>query len=140
MLLRVETVRVDCQWLVAKLDLAEAAARPADAREALANAARRARELGRSGIPCAAAWGKLVEAAVAARREQAAEARALLSQAADAADRCGLILVPAVARYRLAQLGGDTPGVSEALAAMSALGARDPMRLADVVAPGFRPG
>jgi hypothetical protein len=140
MLLRVETVRVDCQWLVAKLDLAIAAARPADAREAVANAAKRARELAKSGIPCAAAWGKLVEAAVAVRREQAGEARALLTQAAEAGDRCGLLLVPAVARFRLAQMAGGPQGVAAALTVMNALGARDPMRLADVVAPGFGRG
>ncbi len=89
------------------------------------------------GTPEALGNSELMDAALAASAGERGRAEAALHRAIDAFDLAGILMVREAACLRLAELGGDVEGARDALAQMRRLGAGEPERWAQVVAPGF---
>jgi hypothetical protein len=139
LLLRVQLVRSEADWLRGRLGLA--AAEAGDAR-GLAEAEQRARRLDHEGMPYARVWSLLLRAGVAVLRRRAPDALELLRSAGDQAEDHHLLLCAAAARHRLGTLTGGKEGaglVARAEAWMAEERVRAPARMFEVVAPGFSP-
>ena len=96
LLLRIQTVRSDYQWLMARHALATGQRR---------KAARMARKLTKEGVPYACIWADLIRAAL----DRDLDLLRALPKRAEALD---MLICAAVARMRLAELLGDTAEAS----------------------------
>jgi serine/threonine protein kinase/tetratricopeptide (TPR) repeat protein len=126
-------------WTMARLML-RAARGPGD--PLLAEVGRLADKLDGLKLGFTVTQSRLARAAVALRTGSPARALALLDDAARLANAAEMLDAAAAARLRKGQiLGGDTGRalVEEARATLSALGAKSPDRMLNVVAPGFDP-
>jgi hypothetical protein len=136
LLLRVQNIRVEAQHLRARCALAEAKS-TGDTR-LLAIASKAARKIERERMSWAIAIAQLVDASVAAARGDsgANDALAAAEKSLRAAD---MNLYAAATSYRRGQRIGGEAGSELAAAArdeLVTLGARNPERIADMVAPG----
>ncbi len=130
---RIQFGRVDRNLVDARVALARA---DVDA-EALRSLPRLITKLRAEGIAEATGNAELLEAAVLARRGARADACERLWRAVDAFARAKITMEAEAARLRRAELEGDRDGASRARASMRRLGAHNPSRWADVIAPGF---
>ncbi|MBI4508667.1 MAG: protein kinase [Deltaproteobacteria bacterium] len=142
LLLRVQLVRTESAWLRGRLALAEAAARNDDgqASRMLATARSAAKELLREGVNHASTWAALLQAAVLTLEGKTERAIGRLRETIALAETGSLLPCAAAARYRLGELLGGVEGkalVGQAEASMAEAGSRNPVRLFEVMAPGF---
>jgi tetratricopeptide (TPR) repeat protein len=126
MLLRVESIRVQTDYLRARLAIAG----HLPAREA----ARAARRLDRENNPLAAVWALLIRAGDRAGTD-ASRAAALFEQVAESAEKAGMLSTAAVARARVGTLRDDKAMQKRAEDELVKLGVRDPARTCTLLAP-----
>jgi tetratricopeptide (TPR) repeat protein/predicted Ser/Thr protein kinase len=126
MLLRVESVRVQNEYLRGRLAIAGHLPRR-EAKHAV-------RKLAREENKLAASWALLVAAGDAADTDPR-KASALYERAADAAERAGMRATAAAAQWRMATLRDDEAMKNAAEAALTALGVRNAARLCAVLVP-----
>jgi len=134
LLMRVQNLRIEALHLRARCALASGDGR------GLKIAASAAADIARYRMPWGAPLAELVSATVAHRRGYRERARALLDAATESATGADMKLHAAVARYYRAKLGNNeknAPTAEESLQEIRELGARDPERIADMLAPGF---
>ena len=137
LLLRVQNIRVEAQHLRARCALAEAK-RTGD-KSLLELASKAARTIEREHMPWSTAIAKLVDGNVAAVRGDNGGA-GLLAAAEQALTAADMHLYAAVTRYRRGQLIGGAEGgalLAKATDELTALGAKNPARIADMVVPGI---
>jgi hypothetical protein len=137
MLLRVQNIRVEAQHLRARCAMAEAKA--TGNTKLLAIATKSAQKIKKEKKPWALAIAELVDASVAAIREDAGAAQ-MLDTAERSLAAADMHLYAAVARYRRGQLVGGDEGkalASAASAELEKLGAHNPHRIADMIVPGL---
>ncbi len=130
LLLRVETIRVQHDYLRGRLALAGHGRR--------ADAAGHARRLAGERNRLGPLWALILRAGMAAGDGARPRAVTLLAQAADLAETCGLRLTAAAARRRLAALRagpGDDVMAVDATEEMALLGVRAPGRMTDLLVP-----
>jgi tetratricopeptide (TPR) repeat protein len=132
LMLRVEMVRAEANWLSARLALA---------RGDVAAAKKPLARLEHERRPFAGAWALLVRAAIDAATGQRESALAALDRAIGLAHGEGMRLVGEAARRRRGELAGEPALVAEADEALIGLGVRNPARMVALIAPGtgFRP-
>jgi tetratricopeptide (TPR) repeat protein len=138
MIQRIEMVLVQSHDLRGRATLA-AAARESDRRFRAGLTARvdgDARVLERSGSRWSRGLAAMLRAGVAAAGGDGDRARARLAEAETHFEAASMAVHLAVARRRLAELGGDAAGLAAADRQLEEAGIRDPVRLADVFAPG----
>jgi len=139
MLLRVQSVRFDYYWLLARLLLCEIDS-GAEPRPRLRAAARCAHRLRIEAVCHARTAASLVEAAVAHHSHEPEETVRLLERAAAIAEEEDLGVFTAVARHRAGSLIGGERGaelMGECSAWMRGESVRDPVAIARLFAPGF---
>lgn len=139
LLTRIEIVRIHSRWLRGQLAVARAQAGK-DRREALAEARRMLRKLERERIGFARVWVLLLEAGIANVRGEESNALDLLGEAAQLAETQGMMLCQAVANRRRGEILGGEDGahaVERVDKAIRELGAADPERISNIIAPGF---
>jgi len=139
MLLSISSIKAHYFWYRGRLALAEAAR---GSRRARRDAARMAKKLSSAPQRSFRAFGQMMAAAVAALRGERDRAVALLSDAARGFEEQGMKLYHAVAQRRQGELLGGQAGetlVRGADELMRSEEVRNPERVADMYAPGFRP-
>jgi hypothetical protein len=139
LLLRVHAVRVMVHDLYARAWLAAAAVRPE--RRAQTAARHHLGVLGRTGSVASGPMAMLIRAGLARCDGDDETAARLLERAAAGFDEIDMTLHGAVARYRLGQLRGGSAGEelrSAALSWMRSQEIREPGRIVELLAPGFR--
>jgi hypothetical protein len=139
LLTRIEIVRVHSRWLRGQLALARA--RASDGRgRALGEARRMLRALEREPAGYARVWALLLRAGISNARGEQTVALDLLGEAAELAGNQGMLLCQMVANRRRGEvLGGDdgAHAVERVDKAIRKLGASDPKRISNIIAPGF---
>lgn len=139
-LMRVPLVRVDTFALRGRLALALAVAVPSECTGLLRSCEKSVRALHRERRPDGNINAWMIHAGVRALQGRPDKALALLDRAALQADAADMALYAAVARFRSGQLRGGEAGrhlAEEAEVSMLRLGVSDPVRWAEVIAPGF---
>jgi serine/threonine protein kinase len=140
MLLRVQTIRADAVWLRGRVLLVGSAiSSNAPVLEAVS---RLSTKLAKEQVGYARVWGLLLGATVAYQRRAVDDAHARLSAAIELSDANRLALLAACARMRLGQLCGGSEGAAlcaEGEAWMASENIRNPVRMLEVVTPGFGP-
>jgi hypothetical protein len=136
---RVRLHRVHILWLMGRILLA--AADEGGDPATVAQAAGVARQLAREGVPFARTYALLLKAGVEYQRSEHAACKRSLQQAADLADTHDYPHCASAARLRLAAVVGGADGA--ALGArgrewMAEQSIRNPTRMAQLWAPGFR--
>jgi serine/threonine protein kinase len=136
LLLRLQSVRAESRWLYGRLALA------AGGRAAIARAARMARLLGQERTPWIQVWAGLLGAGVAVCRGDTRRALRRLDETiplAEAHDMLGCAVAARRCQGRL--LGGEAGArlIHDADAWLQGEGIRDPVRMTEVIAPGFGP-
>ena len=126
MILRVETVRTQYNYLRGRLALAGHLPE--------VEAMRAARKLYKETNPLAAVWALAVEAGVRSTRDPE-RAAALYEKTAQASERVGMRAMAAAARWRIADLRRDEAMRSSAEAELSALGVRNAKRMCSLLVP-----
>jgi len=136
---RIQIVRTEAWSLWGRLAVGVAARQsPGPARRCAWAVARRAvRRLEREKLGYARPWRRLLAAALAHQAGDDAGARGLLASAKHAAAALGMRVAVKVAELRLAELNADKEAAAAAADALHVLGADNPARMADLVAPGF---
>ncbi|MFO0891378.1 MAG: hypothetical protein U0790_19820 [Isosphaeraceae bacterium] len=140
LLLRVQFIRTSMRFLRARAALAASAAirrgDPRRARTLLASASRDARRLRRESMPCADAYARMIEGAVAALGGDHARGVRLLDEAAAAFDGVDMRLCAAAARRRRGELLGGDAGrgeVAQSEVWMAGQGIQAPSRMAAMI-------
>jgi hypothetical protein len=128
LLLRIQIARAIADWLLGRLAASEGDHAEVD---------RRARLLADQRINYAAIWSGLLAAAAIAQRRDTAGAVAQLELTAEMADENDFPLCATIARLRAGQLLSEPTRIATATAWMREQDIRDPLRMADVFAPGF---
>jgi len=134
---RFQIIRLELRHLRARLAVAAAAGPAAPGR--LQTAAAEARAIEREAMAWADPLAMLIRAALAAQRGAPAEAVSVLEAAERRFEAADMAPSAAAARRRRGQLLGGEKGralIASADAAIAAMGARRPDRIADVLAPG----
>jgi tetratricopeptide (TPR) repeat protein len=134
LLLRVQLVRMDTLFLRARIAVAQVTAAGRDV------ASRCARQMLAEKVPYAAAWSRLVLAAISAQEGRTDVAIEQLDRAAVELEDCGIQLFAAAARYRRGVLLGGEAGTADRQRAerwMNEQGILAPERMVQVLAPGF---
>jgi hypothetical protein len=142
LLLRVQVLRANANWVRAKALLSEATTATGNRGQLLDQAGRYARRLERESAEFPRVWALMVRAAIAVQRADQARAARLLRDAAAVATKYELGFVAAAARHRLGTLvGGDEGAAASARADewMTREGIVNPDRMLEVAAPGFGP-
>jgi serine/threonine protein kinase len=142
LLLMVQLTRLEATHLRARAALqAAAAAAPSDARALLAAAARDAKKIIGENMPWSTPLGRVLEAALAARRDDTDTAVRLLGEAQTGLNDAGMPLHAACARWQRGRLVGGDEGrgqVESAAAWMKDRRIQRPERIAAMLAPGFK--
>jgi hypothetical protein len=139
MLNQVQKIRINVTFLRARSALA-AAESGGDRRTLLRHAARDARRIARERMPWSDPLSSLIRAGIAVAREEIAQAAALLEAAVKGFDAADMALHAAAARRRQGELIGGAAGtrlIDRADDWMEGQGARDPVRMTRMIAPGF---
>jgi hypothetical protein len=133
LLLRIENLRIEFDWLYARAALARAQREPENRRELLDEAAGCAKRLGKEGAPWAKAVSLLVTSGVARLRGDGEGAKVGLAECATRAENCGLTIVSLMANWCLGHsFEGSLAGVTFAEGAAARLD-----RWAEMLAPGL---
>jgi hypothetical protein len=135
-LMRIHLVRRSMLELRARANLAAGRGDPTR----LAIAERAAKAWAREAAPWCAPSAAVIQAGLAAARGQQARALADLERAAKKLDELGRTLYAAAARHALGRLRSGDEGralITEAERAIADHGAKNPTRLATMLAPGF---
>ena len=141
LLLMVQLTRLEATHLRARAALqAAASAQPSEARALHAAAARDARKITGERMPWSTPLGRLIEAALSAKKGDAERAVRLLSEAETGLDEANMPLHAACARWQKGRLLGGDEGrrlVESAAAWMKERKIQRPERMAAMLAPGF---
>ncbi|MHC4830508.1 MAG: ATP-binding protein, partial [Planctomycetota bacterium] len=142
LLKRLSIIRTELLWLRARLALAAAIAGGADAPALLREAEEAAQRLDREGLPHLSACAGLLRASARAQQGDREGAAAGLAQAGDDATKASLGPLAAAAAWHLARLDQDEERAREAESQLEAMGAKNPARFLQLLAPGMpnRPG
>jgi hypothetical protein len=127
MLLRIQSIRIQHDYLLGRLALAEGQ----DARVV----ERHTRQLARAHNPVAAVWAEILRGAAAVRAGDRDRAVRLLSAADESAVAAGMKLSSAAIRRRLAELREDDALLTAASADMASLGIRAPAKMTALLIP-----
>jgi hypothetical protein len=127
-LLRIQIARAIADWLLGRLAACEGNVAEIEHRASLLDA----QQINYCGI-----WSGLLAGASIAQRGDRAQAIARLAFTAELADTNDFPLCATIVRLRAAQLGHDRAGIDAALAWMTGQDIRNPLRMAEVFAPGF---
>ncbi len=127
-LLRIQIARAIADWLLGRLAACEGNLAETEYRAALLDA----QQINYCGI-----WSGLLTGASIAQRGDRKQAIERLVFTAELADTNDFPLCATIARLRAAQLAHDREGIEAALAWMIGQDIRNPLRMADVFAPGF---
>jgi len=139
LLLRVQILRVEANYIFARCAIASAAA-GVDRRRLLRMAERHTAPMTREHMAWIAPYAPLLRAGIHSVRGESEAARRLLAIAAEGFDRADMALYAAAARRQLGKLTGGAEGlalVAQADGVMRAAGVPRPDRLSHVLAPGF---
>jgi hypothetical protein len=122
MLMHVATIRMQHAFLLGRLALAE--------NGSATTIAKHARVLDKLDTPVSRVWARILRAGIALRDRDRAKAESELRAAEEEARATGMMLVSAVARYRLGELRGEAALVETASSEMRELGVRAPGKMA----------
>lgn len=140
MLLRIQVLRLEAMHLQARAALASALADPSVAGERYRIAETMARRIAKERMPWADQLANMIRAAIAHSKGQTAEARRLLTDAAERFDLADMHLYAAAARRRLGEITGNERGaelVNEANDWMKEQKIHNAERVTRTLAPGF---
>jgi hypothetical protein len=145
LLLRVQFIRTSMCFLRARAALAAAtdlmSSRPAEARSLMAVANRDACRLEREGMPCPAAYARVIQGALAALLGDPARSVLLLEEAAVRFEAVDMRLCSSAARRRHGELiGGETgrSAIGREDDWMASQRIQDPARMAAMIVPRLR--
>ncbi len=127
-LLRIQIARAIADWVLGRIAACEGNIAETEHRASLLDA----HQINYCGI-----WSGLLTGASIAQRGDRTQAIERLAFTAELADSNDFPLCATIARLRAAQLGHDRAGIDAALAWMTGQDIRNPLRMAEVFAPGF---
>ncbi len=140
LLLMVQLTRLEATHLRARAAIQAARAAGGDRDRLLAAAQRDARRIAHEHMPWSTPLARLIEAGVAAARDDQARAHALLAGAVPGLEAAGMALYAVAARRCQGRLEGGDAGsvlVAEAEAWLRRQGVTEPARMVDMLVPGF---
>jgi len=138
MLLRIQTVRVECRHLRARTAIASAAGSQREQRLQIAE--NMARKISKEQVLWADPLAVLIRGGIAGSRGDKASAITYLSQAVEGFEMADMALYAAASRRRLGEAIADERGlqlITEADAWMTAQRIKNPERMTQMLAPGF---
>jgi hypothetical protein len=145
LLLRVQFIRTSMHFLRARAALAAAvhlrSSSPTEARSLITAAGRDARRLEREGMPCPAAYARMIRGAVTALQGDQARAVPLLHEAVERFEAVDMRLCSAAVLRRLGELTGGTTGQAQVDRAddwMAHQSILNPSRMAAMILPPLR--
>ena len=127
MLLRIQSIRIQHEYLLGRLALA--------GNHAASVVDRHARKLASFANPIARVWAQVLRAGLAIRAGDNACAEKLIVAVDQAAVAAGMKLTSAVVRFRLAELRGDDVLLTAAATDMAELGIRVPSKMTALLFP-----
>ena len=130
LLLRIQTVRTQFDFLLGRLALARNAANK--------QVEQHARALAKTAHPVGLVWAATLRAGVALRAPDKARAESLVGAAESAASGAGMTLLACALRYRLAELRSDSATRTAAIDEMTKLGVRTPHKMTGLLVPTAR--
>lgn len=127
LLLRIQSIRIQYDYLLGRLALARPSSR--------ARSVRHARALARFDNPVAQVWAHVLRAGAGLHGRDTARAEALLLAAERAATAAGMKLTASAARFWRGELLRDTALLATAKAEMTSLGVHAPRKMAALLLP-----